>query len=177
MRPEWRNGRRRGLKILRRKACEFDSRLGHQYSVMITLGVILRRIDLQRMSKAKLEAAEVLARAGKHSNAYYLAGYSVEFALKACIARLISADTLPEKGLIVETHSHDFGKLMGLAGLRAELTAAERTSPSFAANWGICCEWSPNDRYNERSAFETNDLLRSINDSRDGVLTWISRYW
>lgn len=29
-RPEWRNGRRRGFKIPRRKACEFESRLGHQ---------------------------------------------------------------------------------------------------------------------------------------------------
>jgi hypothetical protein len=27
--PEWRNGRRRGFKILRRKVCEFESRLGH----------------------------------------------------------------------------------------------------------------------------------------------------
>lgn len=34
--PEWRNGRRRGFKILRRKVCEFESRLGHHISLTIS---------------------------------------------------------------------------------------------------------------------------------------------
>ena len=31
--PKWWNGRRRGLKILRREACRFESDLGHHLDV------------------------------------------------------------------------------------------------------------------------------------------------
>ena len=36
--PEWRNGRRRGFKIPRRKACRFESDLGHQHPVTAGAG-------------------------------------------------------------------------------------------------------------------------------------------
>lgn len=36
--PEWRNGRRGGLKNRCRKTCEFKSRLGHQLSIKLPSG-------------------------------------------------------------------------------------------------------------------------------------------
>jgi HEPN domain-containing protein len=61
------------------------------------MGLALKRLDLQHLSEAKLADAELLFANGRHSNAYYLAGYAVEIGLKACISRQILADTLPDK--------------------------------------------------------------------------------
>jgi hypothetical protein len=45
------------------------------------------RKDLQSLSRWRLLEARALLRAGLPNGAYYLAGYSIECALKACIAK------------------------------------------------------------------------------------------
>jgi hypothetical protein len=57
----------------------------------------------------------------RFTNAYYLAGYAVEIGLKACIAAQISAETIPDKAFIKSILSHQFGGLVGLAGLAEAL--------------------------------------------------------
>jgi HEPN domain-containing protein len=49
------------------------------------------------MATAKLEDAKLLFESGRYANAFYLCGYSVEFALKSCIARRIAVDAIPDK--------------------------------------------------------------------------------
>jgi len=44
------------------------------------------RKDLQTLSTIRLKEATALLKAGLFDGSYYLAGYSVECALKACIA-------------------------------------------------------------------------------------------
>ena len=137
----------------------------------------MRRIDLQNLSNGKLEAAQVLAANKRWSNAYYLAGYSVELALKACVAKFISADTIPDKNLINRVYSHNIGDLLGLAGLKAEFDTRKHADTTFAASWGICSEWSPDCRYKDMSAAETTFLLSAISHNSHGVLPWIKTYW
>lgn len=137
----------------------------------------MKRTDLQNLSNGKLEAAQVLAANKRWSNAYYLAGYSIELALKACVAKFISADTIPDKNLIARVYTHNIGELLGLAGLKTEFDARKKADSIFAANWGICSEWSPECRYKDMSAAETTFLLVAISDNSHGVLPWIKTYW
>lgn len=45
------------------------------------------RGEFQQLSKVRLQEARALLKMGLSDGAYYLAGYAVEFALKACIAK------------------------------------------------------------------------------------------
>ena len=137
----------------------------------------MRRVDLQKLSQNKLVSAQILAASKHYSNAYYLAGYSLELALKACVARMISVDTIPDKNLINRVYTHDIGQLVGLAGLKTEFDDRAKSDNIFAANWAICSEWSPDHRYRVVSAAETTFLLVAIADEEHGVLPWIKNYW
>lgn len=136
----------------------------------------MRRIDLQNLSTSKLNAAQVLAKEKMWANAYYLAGYSVELAFKACVAKQISADTIPDRNLINKVYTHDYNVLLGLAGLRSEYNKKKADS-LFDANWGICSEWSPDARYQDKTAMEAHYLLTAISDKKHGVLPWIMTFW
>jgi HEPN domain-containing protein len=75
------------------------------------------RRHLEELSTSKLDDARLLHDGGRHANAYYLAGYAVEFALKAFIARQIRAETIPLPDLGRNVYSHSFRELLRLAGL------------------------------------------------------------
>ena len=111
------------------------------------------------------------------SNAYYLAGYSIELALKACIAKQISADTIPDKSILNGVLSHEFKQLIGLAGLRIELKGEQDRNSEFGANWAIALEWRPDSRYQSNPAMSAQTLLKAIADERNGVFRWIKLFW
>lgn len=48
---------------------------------------LVDRQDLQELSRVRLKEATALLKLGLFDGAYYLAGYAVECALKACIAK------------------------------------------------------------------------------------------
>jgi HEPN domain-containing protein len=48
----------------------------------------MNRADLQQLAELRITEAKVLLDNGFYAGAYYLAGYAVECALKACIAKL-----------------------------------------------------------------------------------------
>ena len=137
----------------------------------------MKRTDLQAYAQAKVDDALLLLHHNRWSNAYYLAGYGVELALKACIARQVSADTIPDKAILKDVLSHEYPRLVGLAGLKGDLKDEQDANPNFAANWGIVSEWSPDARYRSWPAMEAQLLLQSIVDPNNGVLPWIKRFW
>ena len=57
----------------------------------------MNRIDLQKLAEDRIADAAALLNAGRWSAAYYLAGYAVECALKACIAKQTQAGDFPDK--------------------------------------------------------------------------------
>lgn len=132
-----------------------------------------KRSDLQRIAQAKLHDAELLLQHGRYSNAYYLGGYAVEIGLKACIARQIKNDVLPDKSLILETYSHNLPTLAAAAGLKLELKAEEKANPAFAANWGVVTQWSPEKRYEAVDAISAQTLILCIK----GIFPWIQARW
>lgn len=137
----------------------------------------MRRAELQLVAQAKIDDALLLLNQGSASNAYYLAGYSVEIGLKACIARQISADTIPELSFIKSVYDHDLQRLIRVAGLSAELKQTQDADSDFAANWAIVCEWSPEDRYGLVDLGSAQVMIAAVADATRGVLPWIKARW
>lgn len=137
----------------------------------------MKRRDLQAMAQTKLDDALILLEKKRFSNAYYLAGYAVELGLKACIAKQVSADTIPDKAFIKKILDHQFAILIGLAGLAKTLKDQEDKDPVFAANWAIVSEWSPDARYEAKDPMSAQLLLTAIADPKSGVLQWIKTHW
>lgn len=122
------------------------------------------------MAEARPGDARLLLEHRRASNAYDLAGYSVEIALKASIARQIAADTIPDKDLIRNVYSHEFMKLVGLAGLSGELRREQPRDRTFAVHWAVADEWLPDARYRSYTMFEAQALLDAIEDAEHGVM-------
>ncbi|GGD93174.1 hypothetical protein GCM10011390_09920 [Aureimonas endophytica] len=137
----------------------------------------MRRDDLRRAAEAKLADAQLLLANGRFANAYYLAGYAIEIGPKACIARQIVAEVIPERGFINGIFSHDLDKLIGLAGLTAELKRRCDGDSDFGSNWIIVTEWHPDARYASIDADMASLMLAAVGSSEHGVFEWIKAYW
>ena len=140
--------------------------------------LIETRADFQRLADERLDEAKALLDLEKWGGAYYLAGYAVELALKACIIKLLMAtDAFPDKEFSRNCYTHDLEKLVGLAGLDDERMTATSAVPDFERNWWLACEWSEELRYHLVDKDEAGALYNAIADDNHGVLPWIKTYW
>ena len=138
----------------------------------------MNRIDLQRLSRLRQREARVLLDAGLAPGAYYLAGYAVECALKACIAKQTRRHDFPDKTLATQAHVHDLDKLVRLAGMDPEFTAARVASPALELNWAVAKDWNERSRYDGTiDVTAASDLLSACTTRRNGVLAWIRARW
>jgi len=94
----------------------------------------MNRTDFQEITGIRLRESKALLAAGFPDGAYYLAGYAIECALKACIAKRTREHDFPEKKLVNDSHTHDLGKLIQLAELQVELDNAMQTNPAMKAS-------------------------------------------
>jgi hypothetical protein len=66
----------------------------------------MTRTEFQELAEVRLKEAETLLAAGLWDGAYYLAGYAVECAVKACIAKGIGAEVFPDKEFANKCFTH-----------------------------------------------------------------------
>jgi hypothetical protein len=137
----------------------------------------MNRADLQKLSNARLREARILFAAGESSGAYYLAGYAVECALKACFAKGVKRHDFPDKNTAGKIFIHKLAELAKLANLEAELLTARKTNSKFAAGWELVCRWTEESRYSTWTKNDAEAMLDAIARRRDGVLPWIKRHW
>jgi HEPN domain-containing protein len=137
----------------------------------------LSKHRLMALSQSKLSDAELLFANGRWANAYYLAGYAVELALKACAAIQFTADSIPAKKLILDLHTHDFAKLISSAGLQPELKKKLGEDDLFAAYWAVAAEWTPDSRYDDTDKSSAQYLISAVGEQAHGVLPWIRTFW
>lgn len=78
----------------------------------------------------RLKEVEVLLNNRQYSGAYYLSGYVVECALKACIARQTRKFDFPDKKTVLDSYTHDLQKLVKIAKLEHDLLF-RLTNPNF----------------------------------------------
>jgi hypothetical protein len=116
----------------------------------------------------------VLLNARRYDGAYYLAGYAVECALKACIARKTKKGSYPDKNFVNQCFTHNVDVLANLAGIRPALNAAH---PDVALNWAIVKDWNEHARYGRKKRAEAVALYNAIAHPTHGILTWIKSHW
>lgn len=119
-----------------------------------------------------------MLKAGRYSAAYYLAGYTVECALKACIAKTFRANTIPDPKRVQEIWKHDLDTLVGSAGLKDKLKAKSQEDVGFQDYWNTVKDWKPDRRYRTNvGRKDARDLHRAIADPVHGVLQWLKQHW
>jgi hypothetical protein len=132
---------------------------------------------LELLSIERLKESKILLDQGCFSGAYYLAGYSLECALKVCIAKKINAHEIPDKKFINAIYVHNLNQLVQQADLERDRMNTETTNTDFGINWGIAKDWNEGSRYQLWTEAKATELYNAITSSQGGVLLWIQQYW
>jgi HEPN domain-containing protein len=134
----------------------------------------VNRGDLQQLAELRLSEAQVLLDAGKFAGAYYLAGYAIECALKACIAKRTREFDFPEKQTVNRSHTHDLRQLLNVAYMEDELALAINKDVQFAENWKVVSGWSEASRYKiDVDENFARLMLEAVGSEPNGVLVWL----
>jgi len=132
------------------------------------------KAEFQELAEQRLAEAKVLLDQGQWDGAYYLAGYAVKLALKACIIKtLLATDAFPDKEFSKNCYTHAVEKLVGLAELDGARKTAADADPDLLANWVLVRDWSEEKRYHRIDKTEAEALYAAIADAAHGVLPWI----
>ena len=139
----------------------------------------MNRSDFQKLAEIRIKEAKVLLDNKCFEGAYYLAGYAVECALKACIAKKTKLHDFPPPRKVVEDiYTHSIMTLLVRSELGLELKNQETTVIQFKLNWAVVKDWSEHKRYETQiDTKRARDLYRAVTNSRNGVLPWLKRYW
>ncbi|HML17498.1 MAG TPA: HEPN domain-containing protein, partial [Bryobacteraceae bacterium] len=137
----------------------------------------MNREDFRKLAETRLEDAKALLEAGRFDAAYYLAGYAVECALKACISRHTREFDFPPRS-VSEYYTHDLSRLLGTSKLKNELEASFKTDEALAEYWNVVKDWKEDSRYDSEPDAEARarDLIEAISEAEHGVLQCLSRY-
>lgn len=138
----------------------------------------MNKKDLEMLVEIRLREARVLLERGCFQGSYYLLGYAVEAALKACIAGRVKENDFPDRKLAMDSYTHDLGSLVKVAGLEVALNGMLSENPVFRHKWKIVIEWRVDSRYvcltGKRAA---HDLYEAVTDPVSGVLPWVKSFW
>jgi hypothetical protein len=132
---------------------------------------------LELLAIERLKESKLLLDQKCFNGAYYLAGYSIECGLKACIAKQINSHEIPSKSFVNEFYVHDLERLIKLAGIGPDHTDKLNSDSEFKINWSIVQKWTEAARYKEWTEIEANELYNAINNLKGGVLSWLQQYW
>jgi HEPN domain-containing protein len=143
----------------------------------------MNRIDFQRLAELRLRESKALLAAGFPDGAYYLAGYAVECALKACIAKRTQQHDYPDKKLVDKSYTHDVERLLDAAGLSDLLKIDLARNEELELDWETVREWSEQSRYDFFDGNPTGGLVTAqmlidaVESEQSGVLRWIRQSW
>jgi HEPN domain-containing protein len=137
----------------------------------------MNRIDFQQIAEIRLRESRALFDAGFPDGAYYLAGYAIECALKACIAKRTREHDFPEKKLVNDSHTHDLEKLLHLAELKDDFEESTRNNSAMKSNWILVQDWSETSRYEMKTLSDAEGILKAIENREGGLLPWLRKRW
>ena len=138
----------------------------------------MNKSDLEKLVDIRVSEAKVLLEYENYQGAYYLAGYALECAIKACIAKQVQQYDFPSKELAQKSHQHKLTDLLGVAGLKQKLGEKERADVDFQLNWAVAKDWNVESRYEcSIESSKANDLYRAITNENSGILAWLKTFW
>ncbi|WP_395140707.1 HEPN domain-containing protein [Armatimonas sp.] len=125
--------------------------------------------DFQQLALERLADSQALLAAGRWGGAYYLAGYSVECALKACIAKKTQQGDFPSKDA-PKFYTHNLVELLSHCGLGKPI--------GRESEWAIVRDWNEQSRYDPpKSQQDAKDIIVAITDQQKGILSWLQTQW
>lgn len=133
--------------------------------------------EFKKLSLLRIKEAKILMKYGQYSGAYYLAGYSVEFALKACYCKTVKEKSFPPgKDVYSKLYSHDLNNLLDVSGIKSKYEKKVKNNKKLESNWGIVKDWNEKSRYYIPNEKTTKSLIKAI-QGKDGILKWILNLW
>ena len=135
------------------------------------------RKDLLELSRIRLKEATALLQWGLFDSAYYLAGYSVECAIKACIAKVTKRGEFPDKKRVDSSYTHSLKELIKVAGLEGARNTLANQDPLFKENWEAVRAWNEQSRYLRHRPESAKTLVAAVGDRQHGVIAWIKQHW
>jgi HEPN domain-containing protein len=136
----------------------------------------VNRADFQQLADVRIAEAKVLLDQGMYDGAYYLAGYAVECALKACIAKRTHQDDFPPKNSN-SLYTHNIRSLINSADLAGDRDNAAAADADLSANWAVVFNWNEESRYARKTEPDARALYDAITYPPHGVLPWIKERW
>lgn len=122
----------------------------------------------------RIRESRVLLDAQMYSGAYYLMGYAIECALKACVAKQTKRYDFPDKKKANDVYTHDLIALVKCADLSADLESDISADRSLLMQWSIVKNWSESSRYDtQKTKSEAQNLFKAC----ERILKWIKERW
>jgi len=138
----------------------------------------MNRAQLQQLSELRIKEARILLEARSYPGAYYLAGYAVECALKACIAKRTKEYDFPDKNFVNKSWTHKLEELLNLTELKDKLEGDMKSNKDLDAFWAVVVNWEESRRYELGASQEdARNLCDAISDPVNGVLQWLKTWW
>lgn len=147
------------------------------------------RSTLQKLTHQRLVDAAILLTANQPDTAFYLAGYTIECALKAAVCRTLDQDDFyqPDRNnkggryvqdrVFREFKTHNYSDLLVLSGLSAKFDEARLVDSQLDSAWLIVGRnrWSEQNRY--ELGTKTNEVVSSFMNAVELIVLWISKHW
>jgi hypothetical protein len=138
----------------------------------------VNRSDFQQLAELHLEHARALLDVQLYSGAYYMCGYVIECALKACICKQTNQyDFYSYPKEAQQAWSHNFANLIDASGLEEQFEAARQADSALDVKWNEVEDWSESSRYEPRGQGKAEELFAAVSDPNHGVLACIKRFW
>lgn len=139
----------------------------------------MNRADLQQLTEDRTLDAKALLDAQRWSGAYYLAGYAVECAFKACVMANVERTGIifRDKKFAERCWTHKIDQLVEAADLKIDRDRDAGLNPTLFQNWAIVKAWDEEARYNQWNEIEARRLYEAVTNNADGVLPWIKIHW
>ncbi|MCK4886717.1 MAG: HEPN domain-containing protein [Planctomycetes bacterium] len=138
----------------------------------------MNREELQELSRIRRKEAASLLKAKHYFGAYYLLGYSVECALKACIAKQTKKYDFPNKDLLKKVYTHNLEQLVKVAGLKSDLDEDFKKNRTLEVNWATVKDWNESSRYTRQTTpADAKDFYSACTSRTNGILSWIKTKW
>lgn len=136
----------------------------------------MNRQNLQQLADIRKNEVKVLLDNHQYSGAYYLSGYIVEYALKACIAKQTREYDFPDKKTVLNSYNHNLVKLVKVANLETDLRQYQGNR-NFESRWLTVRLWREESRYERHDRQKALDIYESITNPDYGVLQWLQQHW
>jgi len=107
------------------------------------------RAQLQQLAELRVQDAEALLTVSRWDAAYYLLGYAIECALKACVAKQFRLHEVPDKELVNSFYTHSFDRLLAISGVKSNLEIRRKVDTRYEA----------------------------VTNSATGILPWLKTQW